>query len=353
VEPTVAPAPAAVAAATPAAETIDDDEPPLPGAHAKESLLLATWRRWLRAERDAFDDDVALLADHGLPAQDRNDDRTTDSAAGVDPRVDDAVARLVRGGRRALPALARGFPGRLPWPPLHGRARSLRGAPAPAPASVLGVLATLGADASAAILTGALDAADADTRAAAVMALHAIDVPAAVARLGGRVFDREARIARLAVEVLDVRRASPLFPAVAERLRDLCRRGDDDERERAIAAVAALRDIDAIGVLVQLLHVRPTTIAEAAHDALVQITRADFGFAERRWIAWHADHGREPRTRWLLRALANVDANLRRGAADDLALLGIDVHAFRFDAPPTERAAALAGIAYALGEPSP
>jgi HEAT repeat protein len=207
------------------------------------------------------------------------------------------------------------------------------------------VLQKLGADAVAPILVGELDHDDRLHRWGAVRGLALIDVPAALPRLAQRAFDPEQRIASLAVEVLGSKRHNPHFPAVLGRLRDLCRRGDDFERLRAVRAVAALRDPGAIGVLIDLLSTRPRDIADEARTALIEITCQDFGGAERRWRAWLADHGALPRRRWLLDALAHKDVALRKAAADELRDDGVALFDYRADAPLKEREAALAALA--------
>jgi HEAT repeat protein len=255
----------------------------------------------------------------------------------------------------ALPALARAFPGRASSvsSALVGRPVPLAQLPPPRPSSVPGVLVTLGADAAAAIVVGALDQSARELRFAAVHLLAHVDVPAALPRLAVRVFDHEPRIARLALEVLSRRRTTPGFTDVLARLRELARRGDGDDRLPAIAALAALRDPQAVGILVDLLSTRPTQIAEAAHDALVRITRADFGFAERRWRAWASVHADEPRRRWLLRALRHVDVSLRRAAAADLVDDGVPLFGYDADADVLDRDISVDAIARNLGEPVP
>ena len=88
--------------------------------------------------------------------------------------------------------------------------------------------------------------------------------------------------------------------------------------------------------LVGLLGTRPETIAEEARQALVLLTCQDFRQSERRWRAWYADHGQEPRTRWLIDALHHKSAELRKLAQDEL--YKITGQSFGYDAEAPRRA---------------
>ncbi len=299
---------------------------PSPGAQARESLLLATWRAWLKQAVTTVDDELDELV----------------SALVIDnDAAQSAIQRLVAAGPRALLALARSFPGVLPSHPFEGRADSVDDKPTP----FFQVLQRLGGDAVAPILVGELDHDDRLHRWGAVRGLALINVPAALPRLAQRAFDPEQRLASLAVEVLSHKRDNPQYAAVVARLRDLCRRGDDFERLRAVRALAALRDAGALSVLIDLLSTRPRDVADEARTALIEITCQDFGSAERRWRAWLADNGSAPRRRWLLDALAHKDVALRKAAADELRDDGTALFDYRADAPLKEREAALSAIA--------
>ncbi len=305
--------------------------PPSPGARAKEALLQATARAWLAAPADADVDALVATLQQDLDA------------------ARAAIPRLVAMGARALPALARAFP---------GVAVVVDEAAADASARLLAspmfeVLRRLGDDRCAPIVVFALDHKDRHVRFGAVVASKMLDVPAALPGLGRRLFDPEPRIAAFATDVLAHAQHVPGHDAVLARLRDLCRRGDDTERRLAVRAVAGLRDVGAIAALIDLLPVRPRDLADEARLALVEITRQDFGVAERRWRAWFADHGHKPRKRWLIDALAHRELPLRRAAADDLADEGAALFGYRADGPPGERAGALMRVCEALGEPLP
>jgi len=337
-----------------AGEDEDDDDDggtavaPSPGANARESLLVATWRAWLHHPITSRDDELdelltALAATTGA----------TDIAGAADAA---AVQRLVGAGPRALPALARAFPGVLAHHPFEGSA--VIGVE---PSTFFQVLMRLGADAVAPILVGELDSTDRLHRWGAIYGLSLLDVPAAMPRLAQRAFDSESRLAILAVQVLLQQRqrsrslAVASDPALADRresdfstvllrLRDLCRRGDDFERQRSVRALAALRDPGSVNPLIDLLGARPKEIAEEARTALIEITGQDFGTAERRWRAWLADNADKPRRAWLVDSLGHREAALRRTAAEELRDEGVALFDYRADAPLREREASLVAI---------
>jgi hypothetical protein len=291
---------------------------PSPGAQARESLLAATWKDWLRHETDEADELVGRLQSRGDEAR-------------------EALSSLVAKGLDAMPSLARYFPGVLavhPFGNMAGRP------PVGEFSDACACLSKLGPDLAAPILLGELDHEDRLHRYTALWLLTQQRVPAALPRIAQRVFDPEEKIAHLALEVLDGYRDVPGWTQVIERVRDLCRRGDDFQRRRAVFAAAELRDRDAFDSLVHLLGVRPKEVAEQARASLIEITLQDFGLSERRWRAWMADHESAPRTRWLIEALSHKDAELRERAQHELASTVGESHGFRFDAPRREREAA-------------
>lgn len=290
-----------------------------PGASARESLLLATWKDWLKFEDNDTDEQLGALQQPGEAGR-------------------MAASAVVAKGNDAMPSLARYFPGVLalhPFGPMETRPDVAEFSDATA------CLVRLGADRAAPILVGELGHDDRLHRYTAVWCLSELRVPAALPRLAQRAFDPELRIALLALEVLESYRDVPGFPKVVSWLRDFLRRGDVFQRKRAILAAAELSDREALEPLVNLLGTRPKEVAEEARRALVEITLQDFGFSERRWRAWIADNLRHPRTRWLLEGLAQKDIEIRERAQQELNRLTGENFGYRADAPRKDREAAI------------
>lgn len=300
---------------------------PSPGAAARESLLQATWRSWLQTP---VDDGVHTLV------------RTLDAG---DAGGRAAAARLVALGLSAMPAFARVFPGPLP----DGDPDGALWLQAPLAQALL----RLPVDVLAPLVVGALDDADPRRRFGATVLAHRLLLPVTIPGLGRRALDTEPAVVTVALHALLALRDSPGSDVVRVRLRDLCRRGHDHERRLAIRAVAALRDTDAVDTLIDLVGARPRDLADLAIHALVELTREDFGTAERRWRAWHTAHRHESRRRWLLLALAHKDRALRAAAADELADDGVALMGYLSDAPSGERHEAIVRLYASLREPLP
>jgi len=286
-----------------------------PGAHAREALLLATHQAWLAHVDDEAD---TLLLGLQTPGE---SGRAT-------------ITRIAALGDRAMPALARYFPGVLvehPFGSMSTRpeARDLSDA--------LACLVRLGVERAAPILIAEVTHEDRLHRYAAVLALTQLLVPAALPRLAERVFDPEFRIALLALEALPQYAKQPGFEKVRTQLRDLIRRGDDFQRRRAIVAASELHDRDAIPALADTLGTRPKEISEEAHRALLEITKRDLGTSTRRWRAWFDDNAKAPRMEWLLQGLLQKEADIRRSAQTELNLLTGKYFGYRYDAPRSER----------------
>jgi hypothetical protein len=288
---------------------------PSPGADARESVLLATWRDWLRHEDAETDELVGALHQPG--------------DAG---RV--AINAVVARGPRSMPSVARYFPGVLsvhPFGPMPSRPSVEQFSDATA------CLAKLGAGLAAPILIGELDHEDRLHRYTAVWCLSQLKVPAALPRLAQRAFDPEARVAMLALEVLPQYAVFAGYEKVVAWLREYCRRGDEFQRTRAVVAAAELKDTGALDHLINLLGTRPKEVAEEAHRALVEITRQDFALSERRWRAWVADHQEQPRLHWVVEGLAHKEASIRAAAFAELQGLSRDHFGYRPEASRKER----------------
>ena len=289
---------------------------PSPGARSREALLLVTHQAWLAHEDALLDDLVGQL--HHL----------------AETQQGAAIAQVNAFGDRAMPSLARYFPGVLAVHPF--------GSVASRPevheiSDCVACLAKLGADRAAPILVAELADDDRLHRWTAVWSLSAIHVPAALSRLAQRVFDAEPSIAALALEVLDAYRADPAFDKMLTQVRDLLRTGDAFERERAILAVTLLKDRAALPELVDLLDARPKGVAHEARAALMVITKRDFGTAKGKWRAWIAANDKTPRTRWLIDGLASKDEDIRRGAQQEINRLTGQFFGYHWDASRAER----------------
>jgi hypothetical protein len=105
----------------------------------------------------------------------------------------------------------------------------------------------------------------------------------------------------------------------------------------ALAALAELRDKNAVPDLAELLEGADAEIATAAHDALVALTCEDLGMRPKRWLEWWAKMGSKPRVEWLLEGLAHRAPEIRLLAVSDLHELSHEYFGYHHDLPERDR----------------
>jgi Type II secretion system (T2SS), protein E, N-terminal domain len=143
----------------------------------------------------------------------------------------------------------------------------------------------------------------------------------------------EARLP--ALRVLRARLEHPLVQALLGKLRGALE-GPPVAAARAAEALAELRDAKAPPRLIALLH-QPVQVADAAHRALVEIAKQDFGRSRRRWTAWWDSHGGEDRSEWLFDGLRHKAPEIRFAASEELRVLTGEYFGYHFDLPKRER----------------
>ena len=110
--------------------------------------------------------------------------------------------------------------------------------------------------------------------------------------------------------------------------------------ERVLAAligITELRDRLAVPLLVDLVESKDADIADAARQALIEITRQDFGRKGRRWRSWMAAHGEEARIDWLFAGLGHRVADIRFAASEELWQITGEYFGYHHDSPKRER----------------
>lgn len=244
---------------------------------------------------------------------------------------------LVLLGDLGLEALMRHLPG-----PLRLDRHMLRG-PMPPLAEHGALLATLsrfGERALPALVSRANDPA-VDLRFYVCLALGELESPAAVAALGERLFDTDASVRAVAAQALLKADARPSQAVEVRRVLEIVRAelpGPDRIRQRMAAdAAGRLRDGGSVPRLIELVKHEDAALARAAHAALIEITKQDFGTSRWRWRGWWERHGDEPRLEWLLEGLAHSESEVRKSAADELRTVSPESFGYEFDAPKRER----------------
>jgi HEAT repeat protein len=125
--------------------------------------------------------------------------------------------------------------------------------------------------------------------------------------------------------------------AAAERLRRALLSGISARATRAARALGAVRDAEAIPLLIQVLETSDPGTAAASADALSAITLQRLGPDARRWLDWWKQNRGRGRAEWLLSGLTSPDRETRVAAAGELSDAAPPPVPYSADLPPAER----------------
>jgi hypothetical protein len=161
-----------------------------------------------------------------------------------------------------------------------------------------------------------------------------------VGALADRALDLDPAVSGTACAALGSLRRDPAARQASEKLRRALLSGISARATRAALALAALRDVDAIPLLIQALESDPETAAAAA-DALAAITLQRLGPDARKWLAWWKENRGRGRADWLFSGLTHPDRDTRVAASLELSQAAPPPVAYTADmpAPDRERAA--------------
>jgi hypothetical protein len=160
--------------------------------------------------------------------------------------------------------------------------------------------------------------------------------PASLAGLADRALDADPEASGAACAALGNRRRDPAVRQAAERLRRALLSGLSARATRAARAIGALRDAEAIPLLIQVLESDPET-AQAAAEALAAITLQRLGPDARKWLAWWKENRGRGRAEWLFSGLTSPDRDTRVAASVELSHAAPPPVAYTADMPAAER----------------
>lgn len=166
----------------------------------------------------------------------------------------------------------------------------------------------------------------------------AVNTPPAL--LAERALDADPAVAAAACAALAARRRDPAAREASERLRRALLSGIEARARRAARALGALRDVDAIPLLVQVLETSAPEPARAAADALADITLQRLGTDARAWLGWWKQNRGRGRAEWLFSGLTSPERETRVAAAVELSGVASPPVAYSADLPPAERESA-------------
>jgi hypothetical protein len=258
------------------------------------------------------------------------------------PASVDAFRELVRLGEAAMQAVM----GRFPGPLTVDRQRARQDLPlASRCGPLLELIAAIGRSAVP-FLSVRSTAGDPDVRFWATHLLGELGFPEAAQAVAARLFDDDLAVRRIARRSAAALLATgpaaeaPLLPML-ERLA----RSGGERPSRRLLAIDALGELclpSTVPVLIAVLSDPVSEVSEAAHRALVQITRQDHRRDARRWVDWLTANATRHRVEWLIDALVHEQPTIRRAAAEELSQIAPGDFGYYDDLPPDERKAAQA-----------
>ncbi|MGC4000060.1 MAG: hypothetical protein QM767_22535 [Anaeromyxobacter sp.] len=197
-------------------------------------------------------------------------------------------------------------------------------------------VAALGAVAAPALLP-LLQENDPARRLIAVVLLGQAAVPSTFPAVADRAIDGDARVAAAAADALAAARRHPGMRTVPEKLRRALLSGVASRAMGAARALGALRDADAIPMLIQVVESGDRDTSAAAADALERITLQRIGPDARGWLRWWKENRGRGRAEWLFSGLTHADVAVRQAAMDELTAAAPPPVAYAVDAPQADR----------------
>ncbi len=155
--------------------------------------------------------------------------------------------------------------------------------------------------------------------------------------VGARLFDHDASVRKVAVDVLTRLPPSEPRTSIIEQLRGELPGPEVDRQRMATDALGALGDPPSVPRLIELVKHDDNALQAAARRALIAITKQDFGTSRWRWRSWWDRHKSEPRVEWMFEGLAHSEELVRGSAHDELRQLFPDQFGYQRDAPKRDR----------------
>ena len=232
-------------------------------------------------------------------------------------RFDEAAARLLVGmGDDALAEMVRRFPGPLDCDRYQESSHLKRvGQHGP----LLRALLMFGAQAGP-YVAPMMDSFDSEVRFYATFFFSEVVAPEALPGLVKRLFDGDRQIRVVALDVVKGFETHPEYRWAVQEIAGVLQSPSSSLEKKRLAADALgeLRDAAAIRPLAEMLGSVDGILAERCQRALVKITFTDFGFSERRWIAWLEANAGVHRIEWALAAINHRVEEIRQSAVDEL-----------------------------------
>jgi hypothetical protein len=166
--------------------------------------------------------------------------------------------------------------------------------------------------------------------------------------LAAPVGDQTESLCRLAADIhaagriaalheLRERLEHPLVRELAAKFRDDAANGSPERALGAVVGITELRDRLAVPALIDLVEKKDRELADGARQALIEITKQDFGRRRRRWRNWLSAHGEEARVEWLFAGLGSRSPEIRFASSEELWKITGEYFGYHHESPKRER----------------
>jgi HEAT repeat protein len=243
-----------------------------------------------------------------------------------------AVAELARTPEASAKALTESFPGPTAWSRLPVSELPEADELGPIP----GAMARLGRPAAQA-LASLLDVDDSDTRYFALLTAGNLPFPELVDGVLRALFDLEPDISSAARAASTSLKRVARFETAMKGLRQELASKDPMRRSLAARSLGMLHDRDAIDGLINLTGSDDQMVANAAAEALRDITKGTFGTTKRLWTGWWAENRGRRRLEWVVAALRHDDLDVRTSSIEELSKAVNDNLGYFPEADPMDR----------------
>jgi hypothetical protein len=245
-----------------------------------------------------------------------------------------AEGELLRQGERAMRIVMARFPG----PVAVDRTKLATSVNPPRPSECGPLLRLVARERKVALpfVLSRLEHPDPEVRGWATYLLSELPYAEAIAPLLLRLRDEDAPIRAAAAHSLaGVARMYP--DEVRDAVVALAGVVDLEDRAAAMRVMGELRDPALVPELVRALADGNQRVVEQAHQALVQVSRQDFGTDARPWLRWWEQNAPRHRVEWLTDALTHEVMEIRRAAGEELRVISKEYFGYASDLPPRDR----------------
>ncbi|MBN2344424.1 MAG: hypothetical protein JXX29_14910 [Deltaproteobacteria bacterium] len=141
-----------------------------------------------------------------------------------------------------------------------------------------------------------------------------------LAQIVNRVFDNDRQIRMVAVDTIHQQQGTIEYREALDSIAAVLVGANTTLEKKRIAAevFGQLHEPSAIAHLASMLGSVDGVLAERCQKALVKIAFRDFGFSERRWLAWYEEQKYTHRLEWAIEAIVDKNEDIRRMALAEL-----------------------------------